>query len=210
MQADEKLNKVLARTEPVEWHYDGLNGRVIKWTKENGSHHDDPSVLAWLVGRDGTLVAACPGGKAYAASSLAKWLDEALRKYEKEHPRTAVPLVFAEVDGMGECPALDPEKPALLYFGRESGDKKQLKACRKFEKGALGSKKAARESTGWVLLRFDLAREDHAAFARKLGIQAAPALRIIPPGRDPIDPGTKLRGANLAYYLKKFSAPEES
>jgi hypothetical protein len=217
VQPDDKLKKILARTEAVEWHYDGLKGKVIGWTKKNGSHHDDPSVLASLVGRDGKLAAACPGNKAYSASSLAKWLDVELKKYEKLHPRTAVPFVAVELDELGECEALEAarreNKPVLLYFGRETGDKKlgkQVKACRKFEKGTLGSKKAAAEAKGWLLLRFDLADVRHAAFAKKLGVQAAPALWMFEPGnKEPTSLGTKLRGANLAYFLKKFSAPAE-
>jgi len=199
----------------VEWHYDGLKGKVIGWTKQNGSHHDDPSVLAWLVGRDGKLAAACPGNNAYSASSLAKWLDGELKKYEKLHPRTAVPFVPAELDALGECEALDAarrdNRPVLLYFGRETGEKKlkaEVKACRKFEKGTLGSKKAAAEAKGWLLLRFDLADARHAAFAKKLDVKAAPALLMFEPGsKEPTSLGTKLRGANLASFLKKFSAP---
>ncbi|MHC4848296.1 MAG: hypothetical protein ACYTEG_07565 [Planctomycetota bacterium] len=201
----------------MEWHYDGLKGKVIGWTKQNGSHHDDPSVLAWLVGRDGKLAAACPGRKAYSASSLAKWLDGELKKYEKLHPRTAVPFAPVELDELGECEALDAarrdNKPVLLYFGRETGEKKlkaEVKACRKFEKGTLGSKKAAAEAKGWLLLRFDLADTRHAAFAKKLGVERAPALWMLEPGKkEPTSLGTKLRGANLAYFLKKFSAPAE-
>ena len=201
----------------MEWHYDGLKGKVIGWTKQNGSHHDDPSVLAWLVGRDGKVVAACPGGKAYSSSSLVKWLDEELSRYERLHPRTAVPFVAAELDESGVCESLDAarreNKPVLIYFGRESGEKKlkkEVKACRKFEKGTLGSKKAATEAKGWLLLRFDLADTRHAAFAKKLGVEAAPALWMFEPGKkEPTSLGTKLRGANLAYFLTKFSAPAE-
>jgi hypothetical protein len=207
------MTKVLVRAEAVEWHYDGLKGKVIQWTHANGSDHHDPSVLAWLVGRDGKVVARCPGGKAYNASGLAGWLDDELKKYEKLHPRTAVPLVAAELDDDGKCTvlseAVEAKKPVLIYFGRESGTKKQKKeisACRKFEKGTLGSKKAGAAAKGWVLLRFDLADEKHAAFAKALGVVAAPALLIWEPGSDkPTNIGTKVRGPNLAYHLKKIS-----
>ena len=86
--------------------------------------------------------------------------------------------------------------------------KSDIKACRKFEKGALGSKKAAAEAKGWTLLRFDLSDPRHAAFALKLGVRKAPALLVFERDKEaPTDLGTKLRGANLAYYLKKLSAP---
>jgi hypothetical protein len=208
------MNKVLLRAEAVEWHYDGLKGKVIQWTHANGSDHHDPSVLAWLVGRDGKVVARCPGGKAYNASGLSGWLEEELKKYEKLHPRTAVPLVAAELNEEGKCAALteavEAKKPVLIYCGRESGTKKQKKeitACRKFEKGTLGSKKAATAAKGWVMLRLDLSDKKHAELAKTLGVTAAPALLLWEPGKDaPTNLGTKVRGPNLAYYLKKFSA----
>ncbi len=37
------MKAVLSRFESVEWFYDGLNGKIIPWTKENGGTSDDPS-----------------------------------------------------------------------------------------------------------------------------------------------------------------------
>ncbi len=209
MQPHEKVAKLLPRVEPVEQLYDGLNGKVIKWTLENGNKSHDPSCLAFLVGRDGKVVSKCPSP--YSASSFTKWLGEEVVKYEKSHPRTRVPFVPPTMED-GRCVEFDEaqqeRKPILLYVGRETaGDKKakkQIKVCRKFEKGTLSSKKAAAEAKGWVLLRFDIADKRHAEFLKQFGVKTAPALLMFAPGAEkPTDLGTKVKGPNLAYHLKK-------
>ena len=55
MQRDEAVAKLLPRFECVEWHYDGLNGKIIPWTMEHGNESHDPSVLAFVVAADGTV-----------------------------------------------------------------------------------------------------------------------------------------------------------
>ncbi len=209
MQPHEKVLKLLPRVEPVEQLYDGLNGKVIKWTLENGNKSHDPSCLAFLEGRNGKVVSKGPSP--YSASSFTKWLNEEVLKYEKSHPRTRVPFLPPTIEEE-TCVEFDEAKqgrrPILIYVGRESGDdktaKKQIKACRKFEKGTLSSKKAAAEAKGWVLLRFDIAEKKHAEFLKRFGVEAAPALLMFAPGADePTDLGTKVKGPNLAYHLKK-------
>jgi len=175
-------------------------------------------VLIWFVGRDGKVFARFQGGR--NASMVAKWVDEQLKKYEKEHPRTAVPFEPAECDEDGKCEALEDaraeKKPILLYFGREPGEKdkgkikSQVKKCRKFEKGTLSSKKAAAVATGWVLLRFDVANPSHAELMKSFGAKDAPTLVMFEPAaKTPQVLGASLRGANLAFYLAKFSAPPD-
>ena len=209
MQPHEKVTKLLTRVEPVEQLYDGLNGKIIKWTLENGNKSHDPSCLAYLVGSDGKVVSKCPSP--YAASSFSKWLNEEITKYEKSHPRTRVPFVPPTIEDEA-CVEFDEakreRKPILIYVGRESTAdkklKKQIKACRKFEKGTLSSKKAATQAKGWVLLRFDIAEKKHAEFLKQFGVEAAPALLMFAPGAEkPTDLGTKMKGASLAYHLKK-------
>jgi len=212
----ERLERLLPRVEPVEWLYDGLNGKVIAWTKENGGTSDDPSVQVFLCAGDGRVFARCPDSGAYSASGLAGWLEEQLLAYEKLHPRTAVAFLPAELTGDEKrCEALDSAReaatPVLLYFAREERDaddkraKAEWRACRAFEKGAFMSKKTAEDAAGWLLLRFDLADETHAAYALALGVKGAPALwMIVPGGEKPVDLGTKLKAANLSYHLKKF------
>ena len=193
----------------MEQLYDGLNGKIIKWTLENGGTSHDPSVQAFLVARDGKVVSRC--AQPYNASSMSKWLEEEVGKDEKTHPRTAVPFVSAGIVE-GRCAAFDEareaRRPILLYVGRESGEgreaAKQMRAARKFEKSTLGSKKAAAEAKGWTLLRFDLADKEHAAFVKAFGVEAAPALLMFPPREEkPTNLGTRLKGPNLAYFLKK-------
>jgi hypothetical protein len=211
VQTHGKTTKVLKRVEPVEWLYDGLNGKIIPWTLKHGNTSHDPSCLAFLVDRDGKVVSKCPNGQTYSASGFSRWLTGVVDKYERAHPRTRVPFVIAEPEEVGE--ALAARKPVLLYFGRDSYDKKddkakkQMKVCRKFEKGTLNSKKAAEEAQAgkWVLLRFDLAKKAHAELARKHGVAEAPTLVMYLPGANgpEVFAGAKLKGPNLAYRLKK-------
>ncbi len=225
MQVHEKVQPLLARVEAVEWLYDGLNGKIIPWTLEHGNTNHDPSVLAFILKPDGTVITRAPNAVPYQASSFARWLEEQVDAYEKLHPRTRVPFVRADVrrEGEGEdvsfvCAALEKaradRKPLLLYFGRDEkpgldrGARKQVKVARKFEKSTLDSKSAAKEAVGWTLLRFDLGEEAQAAFAASLGVEAAPALVLFAPGAEgPEVLPRRLSGASLAYHLKKH-APE--
>jgi hypothetical protein len=226
VQGDEKVVKILSRYEPVEWKYDGLNGKIIPWTLENGGTSHDPSVLAFVVTPGETVVAMCPGGKTYQASGFSKWLREQADAYEREHPRTVVPLIRASVveGGRGDtrlrCPELDDSieagKPVLLYLGREGGrnddktDRKQVKAARAFEKKHFDSKSNAKAAEGWTLLRLDLADEEHAAFAKTLGIEAVPAVLAYLPGEsEPVDLTRKLRSGSLAYQLRKLAPRDD-
>ena len=61
MNDDADVQGAFDRYETVEWLYDGLSGKVIKWTKENGNDHDDPSVLVWVADADGTVISASKG-----------------------------------------------------------------------------------------------------------------------------------------------------
>lgn len=226
MRPHEKVTRELARFERVEWIYDGLNGKIIPWTKQNGGTSDDPSCQAFVVGGNGAVVARAPDAAVHAAAPFAEWLREQALRYEKEHPRTRVPFVPAEVEeGGGEegapprCAALEEAREAgralLLYVGREplAGDAKAARAetaaARKFEKGTLGSKPAAEAAAAFVLLRFDLSEKSHAALARAWAVERAPALLLWLPGEAaPRDLGTRLDGGALAYQLKKHaSAP---
>jgi hypothetical protein len=221
VQGHDKVTAVLARFEAVEWRYDGLHGKAIKWTNERGNTHPDPSVLAFVVTPDERLVAMAPGRSVYAASSFAKWLREQSDAYERAHPRTKVPFVRATVETTGGEPRCDEMtkareagKPIVLLFGREGrpdddrSAKAEVKATRAFVKKQLGSKQAAENAKGWTLLRFDLADAGHASFAKKLGVSQAPATLMIVPGeKDPIDLTTKLRSGSLAYWLKKHGPP---
>jgi hypothetical protein len=217
VQGADEVVALLGRFEAVEWRYDGLGGKAIAWTKERGNTNDDPSVLAYVVGSDERLVAACPGNDAYSAPAFATWLREQAGAWEREHPPTRVPFVRAEVarteDGV-RCPAFDEAKESgrkvMLFFGRERrpdderDEKKQVEATLAFVKKQLQSERAAKRAEGWVLLRFDLANEDHAAFARALGVTEAPAMLMAnPPDEPPADLTAKLRSGSLAYWLNK-------
>ena len=156
----------------------------------------------------------------YAGASFAKWMKEEVDKYERTHPRTVVPLVMADLvsdDGKAySCPAFDEaresKKPVLLYVGRDARPedsrkvKKEVKAARRLEKAAFSSKKAAAAAKGWVLLRLNLGEKEHAIFAKSLGIEKAPVvLMFLPDNEEPVDLGTRLKGANLEFHLKKHA-----
>lgn len=223
MRPHEKVQKLLSRVEPVEWLYDGLNGKIIPWTKEHGGTSDDPSVQAFLVGWDGEVIARCPDAQAHGATGFAEWLADQLRAFEKSHPRTAVPFVPADVEAPeGEparCAALAEaraaKKPVLVYVGRDGREdddrmaKAQTKRARSFEKATLGSKKAAAAAEGWVLLRLDLGDAAQARLAAQLGVKEAPALLALLPGAEgPQDLRLPAAGS-LAYFLQKNAAAAE-
>jgi len=215
--------KVLPRFEPVEQHYDGLNGKIIKWTLENGNTNHDPSILAFVVGRDGKVFSSLMNGPQYQAASFSKWALEQADAYEKEHPSTAMPFLPGHVAVEGEgtdakvtCDEIEKAReagqPLLLYFGRGSFDADDKKArkenalARKFEKGTLDSKTAAKECAGWMLLRFDLANGEHARLASTLGVEAAPDLLLwLPADEKPTVLGRTASGGKLAYHLKTYN-----
>jgi len=221
VQGHEKVVAELSSFECVEWRYDGLNGRVIEWTLEHGNTSHDPSVLAFVVGADGTVVAKAENRVPYAAPSFAEWLRAQAIAYERAHPRTAMPFVRAVVEGTGEgeerkvrCPALETaraeSKAVLLYFGREAGKdakkehRREAKAARRMEKGTLDSKSAAEAAEGLTLLRFDLADGDHARFAKSLGVEAAPRILLWEPDeKEPEDLGERVSASSLRYRLRK-------
>jgi hypothetical protein len=215
VQPNEKLGKLLPKVEAVEWHYDGLNGKIIPWTKENGGHSDDPSVQAFVVGRDGTVFARCPDAKAYNASALADWLEEQIRAYGKKYPRLSLP--FEEPEGLtrdGDDVTWNQDaRPLLLFIGREERRdddrpaQKQVKVTRKFEKRAFQHKDLAEAAKGWTLVRLDIADENHALLARKFGVTVAPALLMFLPGEEEPTDLRKIKAASLVYHLKKHAPP---
>jgi hypothetical protein len=216
----EKIQKLLSKVEPVEWLYDGLGGKIIQWTLQNGGHSKDPSVQVFLVARDGAVFSRCPDGQTHSASGLSSWLKDEIGKYEKKYPRTAFRFERPDMDLINGRPASESflaaqrgNKPILLYAGRGSAGpkdrkaRKEVKASRKFEKGALSSTKAAEAARGYVLFQIDLADERQAKWAKTKGIERAPTLLLYLPGeKAPIDL-SKVSGNSLAYHLKKH-APE--
>lgn len=222
MALDEQVRAVLGRFEIVEWAYDGLNGRIIPWTKEHGGTSDDPSAQAFVLDAEGQVLARAADATAYQAAAFARWLGEQADLFERSHPATKMPFVRARVvaEGEGEqrtfvCALLDEaraaNRPALLYFGREEregaspSERHESKAARRCEKGTLDSQKAADECAGVTLLRFDLSQEEHAGLAGSLGVTKAPSLLLLLPGAErPEVLSAGITGASLAYRLKKL------
>jgi len=122
--------KLFSRFETVEWLYDGLNGKIIPWTREHGGTSDDPSVLVFLVGPDGKVVEKAPDREADQAKAFAKWLESRADEWERSHPRTKVPFVWTAVTASGSgadrrvaCAELDQAHakgdPVAVYVGLE-------------------------------------------------------------------------------------------
>jgi hypothetical protein len=192
--------------------------------KSDGSPQEHPSLLAFLVGRDGEPFSLLSNNQQYQAGSLSKWALEQLDLYERAHPSTRLPFLPGKVEIEGEgtaakatCPDLlaahEAGRPVMLYFGRGHFDpadktgKKENKLARKFEKGTLNSKVAEKETEGWTLLRFDLSDEDQRVFATGLGVKAAPDLLLWLPGAEaPEALGRQTSGHRLAALLKKHKA----
>ncbi len=192
--------------------------------RDGKTPEDHPSLLALIVGRDGKVFSLLSNGQQYNAGSLAKWAVDQANKYEKAHPSTRIPFVRAKVEVHGEGTDLKAEceeiekaraanKPVMLYFGRGHFDpkdkaaKKESKLARKVEKGTLNSKTALKQIGGWVLLRFDISDEEHAAFAAAHGVEAAPAFLMWLPGEEqpqPVD--RKISGHGLASLFKKHKS----
>jgi len=229
VNGDDDVQKAFDRFEAVEWLYDGLGGKVIKWSKANGNDHDDPSVLVWVADTDGNVIEK--SDNAYQPSGFRKWLEEQADAYEREHPTTRVPFVRASVEagveatGEGDervatCPELDEARengsPVLVYVGRSAkpdDDRKSktaVKASQKFEKGTLSAKSAAEAVDGVVLLRLDVSDEDHALLAKSLGVEKVPTLLLFTPGEEsPEDLGGRISGASLAHKLKNLPRSED-
>ncbi len=221
MAGDADVQKAFEQFETVEWLYDGLGGKVISWTKEHGNENDDPSVLVFMTGVDGNVIATAPN--VYQPSGFRKWLDEQAAAYAKTHPTTRVPFVRATVEIAGEgddrvatCAELDDAReagdPALVYVGRSATpdddrrEKAVVKASRKFEKGTLGSKSAAEAAEGVVLLRLDVADDVHALLARQLGAEKVPTLLLFAPGAEaPENLGDRISGRSLARKLESVT-----
>ena len=208
--------------EPVEWGYDGLGGKIIKWTMDSGSPSDHPSILAFFVGVDGTVESMLDGGKQYGVGSFCKWLEEQVKAYEKAHPKTRLPFVLTDVmeaDGSYTCKAASDAHEAgqrvLLFFGRERFDpkdkpaKKEAKLTRSFAKKVLNAQAAEKQKEGFVFLRFDVSDEAHAAYAKQLGPEQIPALFMWLPGESaPTDLGKRISGSGLAQAMKKSREPK--
>ena len=219
MRPHEKVSKLLPKVEAVEWLYDGLNGKIIPWTLENGGHSKDPSVQAFIVARDGSVFSRCADGQAHSASGFSSWMRQEIARFEKKYPRTAFRFEAPDMDLIDGRPASESfmaarreDKPILLYAGRDSAGakdrkaRKEVKASRKFEKGTLSNRKAAEAAKGYVLFKIDLADERQAKWAQTKGIGKAPTLLLFLPGESkPLDL-SKVKGASLAFHLKKHAA----
>jgi hypothetical protein len=207
----------------VEWLYDGLNGKVIPWTKEHGGTSDDPAVQVFVVVAGGSRVTRAPRDSAYTPGTFAKWLKEEADAFEKTHPATRIPFVAAEVTVRTEgatkiwsCTATDDartgKRPVFLYVGRgdldaaDKAEKVQAAASRKLEKGLLDSETVAKALDGWTLVKLDVADPDQLGYAKSLGVEKAPALVLIVPGEEkPQILDVSITPDSLAFKLKKLA-----
>lgn len=220
---DADVAKQLPRFEQAEWQYDGLNGKVIPWTKEHGGTSEDPAVQVFVVAPDTGQVTRAARDTAFVPAEFAKWLKEEGDAFEKTHPVTRIAFAAAEVtttvDGTTKAWACAPVdaakrdgKPVFVYVTRgERADadkalKAQAAASRKLERGVLDSGEAAKSAEGWTLVKLDLADADQCAYARALGADKAPALLLIVAGEDkPQLLDVAITADALAFKLRKLA-----
>jgi hypothetical protein len=220
---DADVAKQIVRFVEAEWQYDGLNGKVIPWTKEHGGTSDDPAVQVFVVVPDTGVVTRAPRDEAFAPGDFAKWLKEQADAFEKTHAATRIAFAAADVKTevagtttKWTCAAIDAAKkdmkPVLVYVTRgERADadktaKAQAAASRKLEKSLFDSDQAAKAAEGWTLLKLDVAEADQLAYAKLLGADRAPALLALVPGEEkPQAIDLTITGEVLAFKLKKLA-----
>ncbi|MSR47651.1 MAG: hypothetical protein EXS13_11415 [Planctomycetes bacterium] len=222
------MAKVATRFELVEQLYDGLNGKIIGWTKQHGGTSDDPSVQVFVVGADGKVIERASDADAHQPKQLVKWLSKHADAWEKAPPKTKVPFVATTLraSGSGEtrrvvCDELDAARkagnPVAIYLGREprDGDKGDAKAeataARKFEKQVLGAEEAAKAGVGWTLLKLDRSEPDHALLVATLGRATpsiiAPAIVLwLPDESEPVLLDRMTSAGTLAKWFRKAPA----
>jgi hypothetical protein len=191
---DETHRKALSNFTPVEWAYDGPKGRVMQWVREHGITQPDPAYCVWILDAKGEEFARW-GDRKYIAAEFVEWLNEQSGKWgggKKSKPtRIAFVDVKVEPDEQGEpTVARDKDKPALLYFqlpGQASGfgfkgRGEEIKACRDFDKSPLSSAAVIEPSLKFECLRIDYSKEEAVKLAARYGVDAVPALVLIPAG----------------------------
>jgi hypothetical protein len=231
---DEAVKKQLVGFELVQWNYDGLGGKVISWTKENGGESDDPNVQAFVLDFDGNVRSRADERAVFTPAQFGRWLKQQSASYAKDYPQTRLQLTRAVVElatpsddktseSRATCAALETARqsgaPILVYVGHgpatsgtpSRATKAEIKACVRFESDALNSKQAHMAAKKWTLLRIDRSRPADAALARSLGVTKAPAIVLLPAPtkaapekRTPVLLDGKTTGLALAHQLKKL------
>ncbi len=176
---DEDVARQIARYEPAEWQYDGVGGKVIKWTKENGGTCDDPAVQAFITDHDGKVLARSSDPN--TPSRFARWLRQNADEFERANPRTRSAFEYAEVSvrtvgtskrtSVSAIDDAEGETPVIVYVARTDrpGDRKphaaEAKASRRLERKILNTKSVASAAADFVRVRLDLSDADHALYA---------------------------------------------
>ena len=120
MQGDADVAKILSRYEPVEWKYDGLKGKIVAWTLENGGTSHDPSVLAFVVAL--AAMTSCAWGReidpAAERPAVHPWVERAreLRLAEASQWRALLHYRSDSIGGGATSLADDPD-----FFRSERG-----------------------------------------------------------------------------------------
>lgn len=216
------VRRMFTRYERLRWEYDGLHGKVIPWTLENGGTSKDPSAQAFVIGRDGKVIARAPDSVAYTPTRFAEWLETEFLEYDDAHPRYRAGFRFGRLTASsgdttdGATLALSDDRPTLLFVERtalpddDRAHTQQSRAATKYATKVLDSKKLTAAVAGVDCVRLDLADAEHARVARALGIDAAPALLFLAPGAEPESLDVKASASSTAYRVKKLVADTAS
>lgn len=222
--------------EAVEWPYDGLDGAVIKWTKEHENDNDDPGPLAWVLDAEENVVGMASTRDLRDAEGFLAWLEEMKGAHAKatgQEPaemlvQWSVPI-FRD-PGKDEPPgtileglkAAQDDKIPLLGFvalPESAKEDKKLKAMYaqtvKFETGALADKELADLADRCYTVRFDFTDEKTRKYLEETwDIKKAPALFVIDWTASKPKPrvwtNSALKAKEITAVLKKLlPAPED-
>lgn len=201
MLGNSVVAEAVADYEPVEWPYDGLDGAVIKWTKEHGNDNDDPGPLAWVLDAEENVIGMSSVRDRRDAEGFLTWLEEMKTAHAK-----ATGLVPPEMLVTWGVPIFrDPgkdEPPGVVLEGLKAAqadnipvfgfvavsesvkDEKEYKSIYKstvkFETGALADKELADLADRCLTIRFDFTDEKTRQYlAEHWDIKKAPVLFLL-------------------------------
>lgn len=177
MLPDERVVKALSNEfTSVMWKYDGLGGKVIRWTKAHGNTSDDPAHRIWILDAEGRELLRAEG-EAENPASLADWLEKGVLAWKKAKTPGIAHLFAAPPEGFD--PAVAGSKSRIVWFGAtdEEGATPERKAAAVRTK-ALADRVLAVKKLEALTRDVDLWRVDVAASAEGTPLSAEDALRL--------------------------------
>lgn len=223
----------IAGFEAVEWPYDGLDGAVIRWTKEHENENDDPGPLAWVLDAEENVIGMASSRDQRDAEGFLSWLQE-MKKSHAMATGLAPPEMLVtwgvpifRDPGKDEPPgtvleglkAAQTDKIPLfgfVAFPESARDDKKLKTqyaqTVKFETGALADKELADLVDRCFTVRFDFTDEKTRKYLEEnWDIKKAPVLFVIDWSKPKPRTWTNaaMKAKEIVSVLKKMLPEEE-